>query len=864
MPHRDCERSVQVALEVGVKLGPYELTGVVGAGGMGEVYRARDPRLNRDVAVKVLPSSLSADPQRLRRFEQEARAAAALSHPNILSVYDVGTQNGSPYIVSELLPGETLRAKLRPGPLPVRKAIDYAQQIARGLAAAHEIGIVHRDLKPENIVVTNDGRVKILDFGLAKLTRPEPQGTGDESMRTADTDAASIVGTVGYMSPEQVRGKPADGRSDLFAFGAILYEMLSGQRAFKGDTAADTLTAILTKDPPELTSSQLDVSPALDRIVRHCLEKSPEERFQSARDVAFDLETLSTASSASAKPVPVSGKSHIKLATALLIASVALLAIGMVAGRRTAPRPSVPSYQQLTFRRGTIFTAKFAPDGQIVYSAAWEGNRPQLFTTSTESRGSAATEIRDADVESISHSGELLVIVERHPVFAFVRPGTLARSPLSGAAPRPVLQDVQDADWAPDGTNIAIARYLDQRFRMEYPIGKVLYETDGWVSYPRVSPKGDMVAFLDHPIFGDDRGSVAVVDSAGHKRTLTPEFPSTQALAWTPDGSELWFSAATTGSAADLYGVTLSGKLRTVTRVPGGIRLLDIGRNGRVIMAQGHVRRSAMVLGAGQKAERDLAIADWSINADLKPDGSAALLEEESEGSELYSVYLRKTDGSPPVRLGEGSAEKLSPDGQWALSISLSTPTQLSLLPIGAGQPKQLPHDAGMEIFANSDWMPDSKHVIFSAVERGHKPRVYLQDIDGGQPRPITAEGVSGGIHCAPDSKRIAVKGQHQTWIVPLDGGPLRSVPGLGSDDFVIGWSPDGRSLYVTTASEMPAKLYRSSIETGAREVTKQFAPADTAGVEGVGPIQVTPDLRYYSYGFARYLTDMYAVEGLK
>ena len=855
---------VQVALEVGIKLGPYELTGLIGSGGMGEVYRARDPRLNRDVALKVLPSSLSTDPQRLRRFELEARAAAALSHPNILAVYDVGTQDGSPYIVSELLPGETLRAKLRSGPLSVRKAVDYAQQIACGLAAAHKKGIVHRDLKPENIIVCNDGRVKILDFGLAKLTRPERESTGSGSVLTLDSEVASIVGTVGYMSPEQVRGKPADGRSDLFAFGAILYEMLSGQRAFKGDTAADTLTAILTKDPPELTSLQLEVPPALDRIVRHCLEKSPEERFQSARDVAFDLETLSTVSSTSAQPVPVSRRRQIKWAAAAIAAALVLLVVGVVAWRRTARLASVPSYQQLTFRRGTISTAKFAPEGQIVYSAAWEGNRPQLFTASTESRGSTPTEIRDADVESISRSGELLLVQGRHMIFAFVRPGILARSPLSGAAPRPVMQDVQDADWAPDGSNIAVARYVNQRFRLEYPIGKVLYETDTWISYPRVSPKGDMVAFLDHPVFGDDRGSVAVVDSAGHKRTLSPEFPSTQALAWTPDGNELWFSAASSGSAADLYGVNLRGKLRTITRVPGGLRLLDISRNGRVIMAQGHVRRSAMVLGAGQKAERDLAVADWSINTDLKPDGSAALIVEESEGAEGYSVYLRKTDGSPPVRLGDGFAEKLSPDGEWASSLLLTTPTQLSLLPTGTGQSKQLPHDASMEIFANSDWMPDSKHVVFSGVERGHKPRVYMQDIDGGRPHPITAEGISGAVLCSPDGKLISVKGQQQTWIVPLDGGSPRSVPGLGSDDFPAQWSLDSHSLYVSHVFEMPSKLYRVNIETGAREIVKQFEPGDTAGVEGVGPIQVTPDLRYYSYGFGRYLTDMYAAEGLR
>jgi len=277
-----------MALTSGTKLGPYEIQSQLGAGGMGEVYRARDARLNRDVAIKILPASFSADPDRLQRFAQEARAAAALSHPNILSIHDIGEDRGAPYVVSELLEGETLRDRLRTGPLSSRKAIDYARQIASGLAAAHEKGIVHRDLKPENLFLTNDGRVKILDFGLAKLTRPEAgDASGDAPTQQVGTDAGTVMGTVGYMSPEQVRGKHADPRSDIFAFGAILYEMLSGKRAFHGDSPADTMSAILKDDPPELAETNRNVSPALERMVRHCLEKNPAERFQSARDVAF-------------------------------------------------------------------------------------------------------------------------------------------------------------------------------------------------------------------------------------------------------------------------------------------------------------------------------------------------------------------------------------------------------------------------------------------------------------------------------------------------------------------------------------------------------------------------------------------------
>src|SRR5438445_2250047 len=289
-----------MTLAAGTTLGRYEIRSKIGAGGMGEVYRARDEKLNRDVAIKVLPILLSQDQDRLRRFEQEAQAAGALNHPNILAVYDVGTYDGAPYIVSELLEGEELREQLNDGSLSQRKALDYAQQIAQGLAAAHERGITHRDLKPENLFVTSDGRVKILDFGLAKL-RPQRQEAISSEIATAKqiTDPGTVMGTVGYMSPEQVRGQTADHRSDIFSFGAIFYEMLSGHRAFRRETMAETMTAILKEEPEELTESNPNISPSLERIVRRCLEKKPERRFQSTADLDFALESLSAPTSSS-------------------------------------------------------------------------------------------------------------------------------------------------------------------------------------------------------------------------------------------------------------------------------------------------------------------------------------------------------------------------------------------------------------------------------------------------------------------------------------------------------------------------------------------------------------------------------------
>jgi hypothetical protein len=362
---------------------------------MGEVYRARDTALGRDVAIKVLPTEFASDPDRLRRFTQEAQAAAALNHPNILAIHHVGTEQGAPYIVSELLEGETLRDRLSAGALPVRKAVEYAIQVASGLASAHDKGIVHRDLKPENLFITHDGRVKILDFGLAKLTGGDGATVEDRKTVTAGTGAGMVLGTVGYMSPEQVRAQPVDARTDLFSLGAILYEMVSGRRTFHGETPADTMSAILKEEPEPLTVSTAGVPPALERVVRHCLEKNPFERFQSARDLKFDLSeiiaTPSGASSATAQmsgitqPAPAQRRSRVGVIAALACVALAVAAgLGWVAHR--TPASTQPTYQRLTFRRGTIATARFAPDRKtIVYGAAWDGGPPETFLVTTDS-----------------------------------------------------------------------------------------------------------------------------------------------------------------------------------------------------------------------------------------------------------------------------------------------------------------------------------------------------------------------------------------------------------------------------------------------------------------------------------------------
>ena len=839
---------------------------------MGEVYRARDPRLGREVAIKVLPSGPAPDSEHLRRFEQEARATAALNHPNILAVFDIGSQDNSPYIVSELLEGATLRSRLISGPLPVRKAVDYALQIVRGLAGAHDHGIFHRDLKPENIFITRDGHVKILDFGLAKLTMPEPDAPGMSTQATLDsvTGRGVLLGTLGYMSPEQCRGANIDARSDIFSFGAVLYEMISGQRAFRGDTTADTISSILKEEPHDLSSAGRDVPPLLERIVHHCLEKDPAARFQSARDVAFALEALSSVSSlttgvlatpAPAIVAPPSRKSWL-VPSLLGVIAVLLAAVALLFIRVNAPSPEPPSYRQLTFARESISSARFAPDQQtIIYSTARIGMQTELFSLVADSHAPVGLGLKDVDVESISSTGEMLLILQRHSLVRVARVGVLARAPLNGAAPRPMMNDIVDADWGPDN-QIAVARYLDGHFRVEYPIGHVRYEpTTGYVSNVRVSPKGDWVAFAEHPTLGDDAGYVAMVDSSSHKRILSPQQSALEGMNWAPSGKEVWFTSAVVNTEFQLRAADLSGHTRVVDRIPGLPALYDIAHDGRVLLGQGTLRLLTYARGPGQAQERDVTIQNWNESSAISPDGRQILLNDEGVGSGPdYDIYVGATDGSAPVRVGDGHGYDFSPDMKWVLSsFPLHVPRQLFLIPIGIGETRQITHDSIDR--GRARFLPDGKNVVFTGTEPGHKSRIYVQGIDSGTARPISPEGVSG-FFPTPDGKSVFGVSDSVA-LYPVDGqGAPRPVPGIHPNESIFSVSPDGRSALVGLLLGDSMDVMRVDLSSGRRELFKKIGPFDPAGVFLVDAA-LTPDGKYYAYSCFNALSQLYLAEGL-
>ena len=868
-----------MALSPGDKLGPYEVVARIGAGGMGEVWRARDTRLGRDVAIKILTRTGSSDADRIRRFEVEMKAVGRLNHPNVLAVFDVGSHDGVPYLVSELLEGETLRDRLDRGPLAVKVVATTAVEIAQGLAAAHATGVIHRDLKPENVFLTRDGRVKLLDFGLAKLVESQAPVTfeGLEEAETAArlTVSGIVVGTVRYMSPEQIRGAPVDHRSDIFAFGALLFEMLTGQMAFRRPSAIESLSATLAEDPLSRLQDPSPIPEELEPILKRCLDKNPDDRFQSAADLAFQLreygESFTRASSARRRPVPGARVRLVRAGVAAVLALAALGAAGLAwrAGRGSAG-PGVPSYRQLTFRRGLVLSARFSPDGKtIVYGAGWEGEAFRLQSMRTESPESRPLDLPPGDVLAVSSAGELAISLDRKFVYGFQARGTLARVPLIGGAPRKILTDVEDADFSPDGRELAVSRAVEGRYRLEYPIEKVLHEAEGWISNVRVSPDGERVAFVDHPIAGDDRGAICVVDRRGGKTVLAEGWASALGLDWSPDGREVWFTATEVSPNCGLWAVDLKGNRRLLARSPGRLALQDVSPSGELLVTEGRVR---LGMGFGSRdapVERDLSWLDATVVSDISQDGKTIVFAEQGAGggAGTYAVYVRGSDGSPSARLGEGTAGPLSPDGQWAVSIVPSTPPSLVLLPTGPGRAKTLERGPIVSYQAAA-FFPDGERLLLAANEEGKPVRLYVQSLESGGPRAVSGPGLRFAPPSdviSPDGRTAAVTdGEGRVVLFPLDGAEPRLAPGLEPGDVPMRWSLDGQSLFVFRFDELPARIRRVTFDRPGREVVARITPPDPAGVESIVAAQVTPDGRSWVYSYFQYRNDLHLVAGLK
>jgi Tol biopolymer transport system component len=734
--------------------------------------------------------------------------------------------------------------------------------------------------------LTSRGNAKILDFGLAKVNGNQAMPADGATMPTAATDAnltspGTALGTVSYMSPEQARGEELDSRTDLFSFGVVLYEMATGKQPFSGGTSAVIFNQILERTPPKPTEVNPQLPPKLEEVIEKTLEKDRELRCQTAGELRGDLKRLKrdtesgksaatrTAASGSSVPLPASSIALPKrwlipagIATLLLI--VAAFFLGRVTVTPLAKVP--PVYHQLTFRHGGIRLARFAPDGKtILYSAAWEDSPVEIYSTRAESPESRSFGLKNAEVEAISSQGEMAVLLNSHNTEPYINNGTLARVPLGGGAPREVLDDVQWADWAPDGANLAIVRDYDGQNRLEYPIGKVLYQTAGWISHPRFSPNGKFIAFLDHEERRDDAGSVATVDMAGNKKNLSGQWETAEGLAWSPDGTEVWFSTARVGVGRFLYAVNLSGPERLLAREPGTLTLQDVGRDGRVLLTRDVLRVGMVGQAPGSSKESDLSWLDWSAPTDLSADGKTLLFLESGEGGgENYAAYIRQTDGSPAIRLGDGSGLALSPDQKWVLSGPTHSLSQLTLLATGAGEPRQITHEPISHIRAK--WLPDGKRFLFIGSEQGHGLRIYVQDVDGGAPRPISPEGTAATqFVVSPDGKQVAgVGADRRGYLYSVAGGEPKAIPGFTGGDTPVGWSSDGASLYTYRVGELPAKVERLELATGHKQLWKQLMPSDTAGITDIGPILITPDAKAYVYEYGRTLSDLYLVDGLK
>ena len=655
-------------------------------------------------------------------------------------------------------------------------------------------------------------------------------------------------------------------------------------------------SAILLKDPVSISSLQPLTPPPLERTIRVCLAKDPDERWQSAGDLWKELRWISGGESQTGMPVVASVRRALRPRLGWIVAAVfATLAVAALLRSSLSPRDPEPiAFHQLNFRREAVFQAAFAEKDTVVYSAATSGNTPQIFAVRPDYPEPQPLGSPGMQLLAVSSKGELAVLLNARYIWYRLFTGTLARMPLDGGAPREVQEGVRQADWSPDGTQLAIIREVGGKDRLEYPIGKVLREVSGYMSDVRVSPRGDRIAYFEHPRKWDDRGSVNIVDLAGNNFVLSDGYWSERGLAWSPEGNEVLFSASLSGGSYTVYGVTLGGRRRIAFQSPGGLTIQDVARDGRWLATRLDYRYAAMVHAPGAGAngnqagrdqnqqgdrendqDRDLSWLNTSHARALSQNGPALLFAETGLGSN-YAVCLRKTDGLPVVRLGEGWPADLSADGKWALAIVQSHPPQLVIYPTGAGETQHLSR-GDIENYGTAQWVRDGKSVLISGNEPGKGTRFYVQrmgvqqtdvqktgvqETAAGAARPVTPEGTRDGW-LSPDGKLVMARGPDGKYsIYPIAGGEPRLVPGLTEDDFIAQWSTDGRSVLVYRRAEIPCRLERVDLATGRRTLFKEFAPTDRTGLLSMREVFITDDLRSYAYTAYYQVSSLFVSEG--
>lgn len=859
-------------LTSGARVGQYEVVELLGTGAMGEVYRARDPKLGRHVAIKLLNVVTALNADDVRRLEREARAASALNHPGIVTIHDTGESNGRFFIVMELIEGTTLRPLLRRGALPLKRALHIASQLADALAKAHEVGIVHRDLKPENVMVSGDGHVKIVDFGLATLSEPALAGSssGGEVTIGDGSSRGMLLGTVGYMSPEQASGDTADFRSDQFAFGAILYELVTGTRAFQRPTSVETLSMIVASEPERPHALNPALPGPLIWTIERCLSKDARDRYASTRDLAREIQTfrdhIGEFTSVAQSPLVAVRRETVITAVALAVAlGVAAYLAWPSSGSGTSAVASRLTFTQLTFGRGHVTNARFAPDGKtILYAAGWSGAALQVFETRPTGPESRPLGPASASLASISSTGELALILGCRLDWANCV-GTLARMPPGGGAPREILEDVVSADWAPDGKSLAAIQLAAGEYQLHFPPGKPLYTTEGRLGYVRFSPHGDRLAFVEHERVDDETGVLKVIDLQGQATTVSGRWNKIREVVWSPVGDEIWVTASRQGTTSSIYAVSLSGEERVILHAPGAISVMDLEPGGRALLAHG-LARAHIVWSSGREA-RELSWLDWSTVADLSSDGKTILFYEWGQAvSGNPVVYLRTVDHADAVRLGDGRALALSPDGRWALALRELPQPHLVLLPTGAGTSRTLT-PAGLTDFYWARWFPDGQRLLVVGAGPDTLPGSFIQHTETGRLEPVGEKGMLA-VLVSPDGRRLLISDPTAGYLMwPLDGGPPVELEGLNAKDRPTQWSADGRYLYVRGAGEAEVRMYRFDIATGKRDLLAELAPRDPTGVIGVadgrGQLAVTPDGKSYVFTYWTFLRDLFLVEGL-